>query len=274
MKLNLKRPIVFFDLETTGLNIVNDRIVEIAMLKITPDGEEILKTHLINPGIPIPPFVTTIHGISDDDVKNKPLFKQIAGSMNDFLKNCDLAGFNALRFDIPLLAEEFLRAGVDFTIKDRNIVDVQNIFHKMEQRTLEAAYRFYCNKILEGAHSAEADTKATYEVLKAQLDRYENISYTDRNGKNYLPVINDMNALSDFSAQNKNADLAGMLIYDERNDVVFNFGKYKGKSVIEQFKTEPQYYDWIMKSNFPLYTKKVLQELYFKTRSSQGFLFT
>lgn len=274
MELNLTKPIVFLDLETTGLNIAKDRIVELCFLKVTTTGEEITKTTRVNPGVPIPPQTTAIHGISDSDVADKPTFKQIAHELSTFLENCDLAGFNSTRFDIPLLVEEFLRAGVDFEVKNRRLIDAQTIFHKMEQRTLIAAYRYYCDKNLEDAHSAEADTIATYEVLKAQLDKYKDREFKDKNGKSSIPVINDMKALSEFSAQTKNFDLIGQIIYNDKNEPTFNFGKHKGTTVVEVFKKEPQYYDWIIKNDFPLYTKKVIQRLYIESKSNaQGFLF-
>ncbi len=258
MELNLTRPIAFFDLETTGLSITNDRIVEISILKAMPDGTQKTLTKLVNPTIPIPPEVTDIHGISDEDVKDKPTFAEIANELNQFLNNCDLSGYNALKFDIPMLAEEFYRAEVNFEIKHRRFIDVQNIFHKMEQRTLKAAYKFYCGKELVGAHTAEADTTATYEILKAQLDRYQDAEFTDRDGTISIPVVNEMEALHQFSKQNNNADLIGQIIFDNKNVEVFNFGKHKGKSVEELFKKEPSYYDWMMKSDFPQSTKKVI----------------
>jgi DNA polymerase-3 subunit epsilon len=274
MELNLTKPIAFFDLETTGLNIAKDRIVEFSVLKVTPEGEEIIKTSKINPTIPIPKEVSEIHGIYDKDVIDQPTFKQVAADLNQFLQNCDLAGYNALRFDIPLLVEEFLRAGVDFEMKNRRVVDVQNIFHRMEQRTLSAAYKFYCDKTLEDAHTAEADTIATYEVLKAQLDRYKDTPVKDKKGNVYTPVVNDMKALSEFTARSKNADLTGQIIFNDKNEEVFNFGKFKGQRVVDVFNKEPQYYDWMMKSDFPLYTKKVIQELYLKSRPNpQGLIF-
>ena len=216
MKLNLKKPIIFFDLETTGTNVTSDRIVEISLIKIMPDGKEIEKTRRINPGIPIPAEATAIHHITDEDVADAPLFKQIAASLADIFTGCDIAGFNSNRFDIPVLDQEFRRAGIAFDFSRARFVDVQTIFHKKEQRTLTAAYRFYCDKDLTEAHSANADTRATYEVLMAQLDRYED-----------LP--NDIEALSDFSSQNRNVDLIGRLVYDEKRREVINFGKYKGR---------------------------------------------
>jgi len=258
MELKLTRPLAFFDLETTGLNISNDRIVEISILKIMPDGSQKSLTKLLNPTIPIPAEVTKIHGISDADVADKPSFLEVANELNQFLLNCDLSGYNALKFDIPLLVEEFLRAEINFELKNRKFIDVQNIFHKMEQRTLKAAYKFYCNKDLVDAHTAEADTIATFEILKAQLDRYENTEYEDRDGMKSYPVKNDVQALHNFSIQNRNADLVGHIILNDEDIEVFNFGKHKGKAVEDIFKSEPSYYDWMMKSDFPLSTKKII----------------
>ncbi len=248
MKLALKNPIVFFDLETTGTNIVSDRIVEIAYLKIYPNGNEESKRYLVNPEMPIPQEVTAIHGISDEDVKNEPVFKELAKIIAKDIEGCDLAGYNSARFDLPLLAEEFLRANVDIDLAKRKMIDVQVIFHKMEQRTLSAAYKFYCNSELTNAHTAEADTRATYEVLKAQLDRYDNLK-------------NDVAFLADFSAQHKNADLAGRIIFNDKNEEVFNFGKYKGRRVEDVLNEDMGYYGWIMNGDFSLYTKKVLTEV-------------
>ncbi|MBQ3535907.1 MAG: 3'-5' exonuclease [Alistipes sp.] len=248
MKLNLKRPLVFFDLETTGVDTAKDRIVEISMVKVMPDGEEIVRTRLINPQMHIPEDATAIHGITDEDVKDQPTFAQIAKSLYKFIEGCDFGGFNSNRFDLPMLVEEFLRAGVDVDFKSRKFIDVQNIFHKMEQRTLVAAYKFYCDKDLTDAHSAEADTRATYEVLKAQLDRYAELQ-------------NDVTALAEFSARGETADYAGRIGYNEKGEEVFNFGKYKGVKVSEVFQREPSYYDWMMKGDFPLYTKKVITEI-------------
>ena len=248
MKLNLKRPIVFFDLETTGVDTAKDRIVEISMVKVMPDGEEIIKTRRINPQMHIPEDATAVHGITDEDVKDAPTFAQIAKSLSQFIEGCDFGGFNSNRFDLPMLVEEFLRAGVDVDFKKRKFIDVQNIFHKMEQRTLVAAYKFYCDKELDGAHSAEVDTKATYEVLKAQLDRYPELQ-------------NDIAALAEFSTRGETADYAGRIIYNEKGEEVFNFGKYKGMSVSEVFRKDPSYYAWMMNGDFPLYTKKVITEI-------------
>lgn len=245
MKLNLTRPICFFDLETTGVNVAKDRIVEISVLKVHPDGKEENHTWLVNPTIPIPPETTAVHGISDADVADKPTFKELANEIHNLIKDSDLAGFNSNRFDIPLLAEEMLRADVDFELKNRNAVDVQTIFHKMEQRTLSAAYKFYCDQDLENAHSASADTLATYEVLKAQLDRYGDLE-------------NNMKSLAEFSARKKFADFAGFIAFNKAGEEVFAFGKHKGKKVEEILDQEPGYFGWIQNADFPLYTKKVL----------------
>lgn len=258
MELNLTRPLAFFDLETTGIKIATDRIIEISILKAYPDGSTKIKTKRVNPGIPIPWESTMIHGIKDEDVKDEPTFPQLAHELSQFLDNCDLAGFNSNHFDIPLLAEEFLRADVEFELKGRRFVDVQNIFHRMEPRNLRAAYRFYCDKELINAHSAEADTIATYEVMKSQIERYKDVIIKDRNGKELKPFSNDIKSLSEFAHTTRNADLVGHIIYNDKNVEVFNFGKYKGKSVEEIFNAEPSYYDWIMKSEFPLSTKKVV----------------
>lgn len=261
MELTLTRPLAFFDLETTGIRVATDRIVEISILRLQPDGQKKILTRRIHPGVPIPPEVTAIHGISDDDVKDCPKFAELAHELVQFLENCDLAGYNSNHFDIPLLAEEFLRAGIEFDLKGRRFVDVQNIFHKMEPRNLSAAYKFYCAKDLENAHSAEADTVATYEILKAQLDRYDGVEYRDRNGKVSQPVLNDVKALSDFSWANRAVDLIGHIVYNEKNVEVFNFGKHKGKAVSQVLRDEPSYYDWMMKGEFPLSTKQVLTRL-------------
>lgn len=253
MQLNIKNPLIFIDLETTGLDIVNDRIVEISALKLMPNGQREIKTRRVNPTIPISPEATAVHGITNDDVKDEPTFKMMAKSLAAYMEGCDLAGFNSNRFDFPLLSEEFLRAGVDFDFRKRKFIDVQTIFHKMERRTLEAAYKFYCDKVLEDAHSAEADTIATFEVLEAQLDRYPELE-------------NDVDFLAEFSTQNKNVDFLGRIIYDDNGVEVFNFGKHKGKSVEEIFQKEPSYYNWMMNGDFPLYTKKVLTNIYLRLK--------
>ena len=245
MKLNLKNPIVFFDLETTGTDIVHDRIVEISYHKVYPNGREGTKTLRINPQMPIPPASTAVHGITDEDVKDCPTFKEVAREIARDIEGCDLAGYNSNRFDVPMLAEELLRADVDLDLKRRKFVDVQVIFHKMEQRTLAAAYKFYCHKELTDAHTAEADTMATYEVLQAQLDRYPELQ-------------NDVDFLAKFTTQSNNADFAGRIVYNERGEEVFNFGKYKGKKVTDVFNTDIGYYGWMMSNDFALHTKKVL----------------
>jgi len=258
MELKLTRPIAFFDIETTGTNIVADRIVEISILKILPDGEKEILTHRINPGMHIPEEVVAIHGIRDEDIKDCPHFSDLAASLHQFLANCDLAGYNSNKFDIPFIVEEFLRAGIEFELKGRRFVDIQNIFHKMEQRTLRAAYKFYCDKELVGAHGAEVDTLATYEVLKAQLDRYKETEFIDQDKKKTFPIQNDIQALYEFSFNSNFADFVGHIAFNQKKVEVFNFGKHKGKPVEEIFRIEPSYYDWMMKSDFPLFTKKLI----------------
>jgi len=248
MKLNLKNPLVFFDIESTGLSVASDRIVEISAVKVFPDGSREVRTRRINPTIPISPEAQAVHGISDADVAGEPTFKQVARSLARWMEGCDIAGYNSMKFDIPLLSEEFMRAGVDFDFRKRKLVDVQNIFHKMEQRTLVAAYRFYCDKDLEQAHSAEADTMATYEVLMAQLDKYPQLE-------------NDIRFLADFTTKTKFADYAGRIVYDDKGEPLFNFGKHKGRPVKEVLAKEPSYYSWIMNGDFTQDTKKVLTEI-------------
>ena len=262
MKLNLKRPLAFFDLETTGVNVASDRIVEISILKAMPDGTEDVKTMRINPGIPIPLESSLIHGIYDEDIKNAPTFKQAGEELARFLDDCDLAGYNSNRFDIPVLMEEFLRAGIDFDIDNRQFVDVQNIFHQMEQRTLKAAYQFYCGKNIENAHSAEADIKATYEVLKAQIEKYENKDWEDKKGVISKPVQNNIDALHKFTNLNKPVDFAARMVYNEDGVEVINFGKHKGRAVEDVFQSEPSYYNWMLNGDFPLYTKKCLEKIW------------
>lgn len=243
MKLKLQRPIVFFDLETTGTSVTHDRIVEISIIKIFPDGSETIHSRRINPGMHIPEEATAIHHITDEDVADQPRFEQIAQKLALFITGCDIAGFNSTRFDLPLLDQEFHRAGIDFDFSDVKFIDVQNIFHKKEQRTLVAAYRFYCNRDLENAHSATADTRATYEVLLAQLERYPDLG-------------TDVESLSEFSAMNRSVDFVGRLVLDDKGREVINFGKYKGRLAEEVLSIEPGYYDWIMKSDFPSSTQK------------------
>jgi DNA polymerase III subunit epsilon len=248
LNLNLKRPIAFLDLETTGINVSTDRIVELSVLKISPNGKEEWMSTRVNPEMAIPPKSTAIHGIKDEDVSNSPTFREIGRNLATFLEGCDLAGYNAIKFDIPVLAEEFLRVNIDFTFKKRKYVDVQVIFHKKEQRTLSAAYLFYCKKDLKNAHSSKADTEATYEILKSQLDTYKDLE-------------NDVEKLADFSSFNSNVDFAGRIILDDNGVEIFNFGKHKGKSVEAVFSDEPAYYSWMMNGEFPLYTKKILTEI-------------
>lgn len=248
MKLELTRPICFFDLETTGINVVKDRIVEIAILKIFPNGNKESKTWLVNPEMSIPPVVTAIHGISDKDVANEPTFKDLSKEIYQLIKDCDLGGFNSDRFDIPLLAEEMIRADIDFDMKNTVSIDVQTIFHKMEKRTLEAAYKFYCNKDLTDAHSAAADTNATYEVLLSQLDRYPDLE-------------NNVKKLAAFSSHKRTVDFAGFIVLDEDDEAMFSFGKHKGKKVNDVLDKEPGYFSWILNADFPLYTKKVLTQI-------------
>ena len=258
MKLNLKNPIVFFDLETTGTNINTDRIVEICYLKVYPNGNEETKTMRINPEMHIPEQSSAIHGIYDADVADCPTFKEVAKEIARDIEGCDLAGFNSNRFDIPVLAEEFLRAGVDIDMMKRKFIDVQVIYHKLEQRTLSAAYKFYCGKNLEDAHTAEADTRATYEVLKSQLDRYPE------------ELQNDMAFLAEYSSFNKNVDFAGRIVYDDKGVEVFNFGKYKGMSVSEVLQKDPGYYSWILNGDFTLNTKNVLTKIRLREMSMKG----
>jgi DNA polymerase-3 subunit epsilon len=246
MSLKLHKPICFFDLETTGIQVSKDRIVEISILKVFPNGNKESKTWLVNPEMNIPQETTAIHGISNEKVANEPTFKELAPAIYQMIKDADLAGFNSDRFDIPLLAEEMLRAEIDFDMKNTVTVDVQTIFHKKEQRTLSAGYKFYCGKDLDGAHSAAVDTNATYEILLAQLERYPDLTNSS------------IKELSEFSTRKKSVDFAGFIVLDKQNKEVFSFGKHKGKLVEEVLQTEPGYYNWIQNADFPLYTKKVL----------------
>ncbi|HOI49882.1 MAG TPA: 3'-5' exonuclease [Prolixibacteraceae bacterium] len=261
MKLQLKNPLVFLDLETTGINIASDRVVEIALLKIDLDGSEEEKVYRINPEMPIPERAAQIHGITDEDVKEAPTFREVAKTLAKFLEGCDLAGFNSNRFDIPLLAEEFLRADVDIDLKKRKFIDVQAIFHKMEKRTLAAAFKYYCDKELTDAHSALADTRATFEVLEAQLDLYQGVEYEDVNGSKSMPIVNNVEKLSEFSAYDRNVDFVGRIVYNDKGVEIFNFGKNKGIPVETVLREQPGYYGWIMNGDFPLYTKKVLTQI-------------
>lgn len=260
MSLNLKNPLAFFDLETTGTSIAKDRIVELSFIKVLPNGERIVKTSKINPTVPIPAETSAIHGIFDEDVKDSPTFKSIAKSLAKFLEGADLAGFNILKFDVPLLVEEFLRAGVEFDVDKRKIVDAQKIFHMMEKRTLGAAFKFYCDKTLEDAHSAEADTQATLEVLMAQVVRYDGMMAVDNLGKQVGMIKNDMEILHKLTSSNM-VDLAGRFVFNNQGIEVFNFGKHKGKPVAEVLKQDYGYYDWMMKGEFPLDTKRRLTEI-------------
>lgn len=256
MQLKLNRPIIFFDLETTGVNVTEDRIVEISLIKVWPDGHEMERTRRLNPERPIPEAATAVHGITDADVAGEPTFKQIAASLAEIFSDADIAGFNSNRFDIPILIEEFHRAGIAFDLSKKKLVDVQTIFHKKEQRTLVAAYKFYCDKDLEGAHSANADTRATYEVLCAQLDRYSD-----------LP--NDINALADYSSHNRNVDFAGRLVYDDQRREVINFGKHKGKLAEEVLRTDTGYYGWIMQGDFAQDTKNAFSRIFLRVHASK-----
>lgn len=254
MNLNLKRPLIIFDLETTGTNVTRDRIVEISVIKVMPDGSEIEKTRRINPEMHIPEASTAIHHITDEDVRDCPTFRQIAKSLSELFADSDIAGFNSNKFDVPMLIEEFGRAGISFNVSDRDFIDVQNIFHKMEQRTLVAAYRFYCGKELENSHSANADTRATYEVLKSQLDRYPTLE-------------NDVTKLAEFSSSGRPLDLSARIVLNEKDEPVFNFGKHKGTPVKEVLRKEPSFFSWMMQGDFPRNTKDVLMQL--KAKYSQ-----
>ncbi|MBP6414699.1 MAG: 3'-5' exonuclease [Bacteroidia bacterium] len=254
--ITLHKPLAFFDLETTGVTVGADRIVEISILKLMPDGSRPIYTRRINPEMPIPIGASKVHGIYDADIANEPNFLTLAPEINAFIGNADLAGYNSNKFDIPMLVDEFLRVDYHFEMKGRRMIDVQNIFHKMEQRTLAAAYKFYCNKQIENAHSAEADIIATYEVFVAQLERY--------------PELNtDIDTLHQFTSMNKNVDLAGRIIFNEKNEEVFNFGKHKGRTVKDVFEKESSYYDWMLKGDFPAETKQVLTALRLRGMSSK-----
>ncbi|MDN3585790.1 exonuclease domain-containing protein [Pedobacter aquatilis] len=270
MKLNLKRPLAFFDLEATGINVGADRIVEIAILKAMPEGDEIVKTWRVNPEMPIPLQTSLIHGIYDEDIAGEPTFSELAKEIAEFIGESDLAGYNSNKFDIPMLLEEFLRADVDFDMSNRKFVDVQNIFHQMEQRTLKAAYKFYCNEDLVNAHAAEADVIATYKVLLGQLDMYQDKEFEDKQGVKSKPVVNDVDALHTFTNINKLVDFAGRMVYNDKNEVCFNFGKHKGKTTEQVFSIEPSYYAWMKNGDFPLYTKKKLDEEWAKFNAKKN----
>ena len=264
MKLNFKRSVAFFDLETTGTNITSDRIIEISIVKVHPNEEKEILTKRVDPGMPIPAESSAIHGIFDEDIKGLPSFKDEAKEFHAFLEGCDLGGFNHIKFDIPVLVEEFLRAGVDFNLEGRKILDAQQIFFMMEPRTLTAAYRYYCDKELEGAHGAEADALATYEVFKSQVERYDGKVIKDHNGNDFIPVKNDMDLIHETTAK-KFADFAGRIVYNDNGDECINFGKHKGKPIKQVLMEEPGYYDWMMRGDFPLYTKKVLTAVKLKS---------
>ncbi len=260
MILNLKNPLAFFDLETTGVNVSRDHIIEISIIKLLPDGTSEQLHFLLDPGIPIPAETSKIHGIYDDDVKGQPSFKEVAKKLVSFLEGADLAGFSIINFDVPMLVEEFLRADVEFDVSKKKIIDAQKLFHLMEKRNLEAAYKFYCGKELSNSHSAEADTQASLEVLEAQINKYQGKEAFNNLGKKIGIVENDMEVLHKLTLSNK-VDLAGRIARNENGDEIFNFGKYKGKLVREIFEKEPQYYDWIMKGDFPLDTKRRVTEI-------------
>jgi len=260
MNLHLKNPLVFFDLETTGINVVKDRIVEVAFLKVMPNGEKHSFVKRINPEMPIPEHSSKIHGIYDHDLVDAPTFRQIAKNLANFLEGCDLAGYNIIRFDVPILVEAFLRESIDFDVSRRKLIDAQRIFHLMEPRTLSAAYKFYCHQELINAHSAEADNLATFEVLNSQIEYYKDKALVDEHGKETFPIQNDMQVLNDLTNQ-KMVDFAGRMTYDEKGEIVFNFGKHRSKKVTDILKAEPSYYDWMMKGDFALNTKQKLTEI-------------
>jgi DNA polymerase-3 subunit epsilon len=260
MSLNLKNPLVIFDLETTGIKIAEDRIIEYSFVKINPDGTREVKTQRINPTIPIPEETSLIHGIYDNDVADAPTFKMVAKNLAKWLEGCDLGGFNVIRFDVPMLVEEFLRADVNFEIKNRKLIDAQRFFHLMEKRNLSAAYKFYCGKTLDNAHSAEADTLATVAVLEAQVEKYNNLEVKDNLGKPIGMFKNDMESLHNLTFT-KMADLAGRMVYNNNDEIVFNFGKHRGKKVVDVLKKEPSYFDWMMKGDFTQDTKRRLTEI-------------
>lgn len=270
MKLNLKRPLAFFDLEATGVNVGADRIVEIAILKAMPNGTEEVKTWRVNPEMPIPLQTSLIHGIYDEDIANSPTFRDLAKEIAGFIGESDLAGYNSNKFDIPMLLEEFLRADIDFDMNNRKFVDVQNIFHQMEQRTLKAAYKFYCQEDLINAHAAEADVIATYKVLLGQLEMYKEKEFEDKQGVKSIPVVNDVAALHTFTNIHKPVDFAGRMVYNDKNEVCFNFGKHKGKTTQQVFAVEPSYYAWMKQGDFPLYTKKKLDEEWAKFNAKKN----
>ncbi len=260
MKLHLKNPLVFFDLETTGMNVATDRTIELSFLKIHPNDRQEVKNYLVNPGMPIPNEVSLIHGIYDKDVADAPLFKNIAKELQKFLEGCDLAGYNIIKFDVPMLVEEFLRNDIDFDVSKRKLIDAQKLFFLMEKRTLSAALKFYCGKEMNNAHSAEADTMATYEVLKKQIEMYDDKEVEDALGNKLGVIKNDMDVLHKITLNNM-VDLAGRIVFNKKGEEVFNFGKHRGKRVVDVFNSEPNYYDWMLKNDFPLDTKRKLTEI-------------
>ncbi|MEO8762517.1 MAG: 3'-5' exonuclease [Bacteroidia bacterium] len=264
--LNLSKPLVFIDLETTGVNPASDRIIDIAMLKALPDGTTETKKWRVNPGVSIPEATTKIHGITNEDVKDSPLFATIAKQVLDFIGQADLGGYNSTRFDIPLLIEECMRAGFDFDLKNRNLVDAQHIFYMMEPRNLTAAYKYYCNKKLENAHSAEADIKATYEVFCAQIEKYKDVQIETKSGELITPIHNNINTLASYTNDNKAVDLVGRIAMNAKGEEVFNFGKHKDKAVEAIFKKEPSYYHWMMQGDFTHYTKKIITQIMLRTK--------
>lgn len=268
LNLNLKNPLVFFDLETTGINIVKDRIVEYAFVKVMPNGDIETKEGKVNPEMPIPAETTAIHGISDEDIKDAPTFKQVAKTLVNFLEGCDLSGYNILRFDVPMLVEEFLRVEVDFRTDNRKLVDAQKIFHLMEPRNLAAAYKFYCNKSLKDAHTALADTMATFHVLNAQVEHYKGVKIEDKNGNEIEPIHNDMATLHELTQSNL-VDLAGRMVFNAKGVEVFNFGKYRNQPVGDVLKKDPHYYQWMLKGDFPRDTKRKLTEIKLRSFNSK-----
>ncbi|HEX7413153.1 MAG TPA: 3'-5' exonuclease [Bacteroidia bacterium] len=264
--LNLSKPLVFIDLETTGTNPASDRIIDAALLKALPDGTTETKTWRVNPGVPIPEATTKIHGITNEDVVDAPLFAVVAPTLLDFIGSADLGGYNSTRFDIPLLIEECMRAGFDFDLKNRKLIDAQHIFYMMEPRNLGAAYKFYCNKKLENAHSAEADITATYEVLLAQIEKYKDVQIETKNGELITPIHNNINLLAAHTNDNRAVDLVGRIVLNHKGIEVFNFGKYKDKPIEEVFKKEPSYYHWMMQGDFTHYTKKIITQIMLRTK--------
>lgn len=268
MNLHLKSPLAFFDLETTGINISHDRIVELFVLKVTPAGQETVFAQLLHPGMPIPPESSLFHGITDEKVKDAPPFKEIAKNLARFLEGCDLAGFNIVKFDVPLLVEEFLRAGVEFDVSKRKLIDAQKIFHMMEKRTLSAAYRFYCKRNLDNAHSAEADARATFEILQKQVELYAGQPVEDNKGEVVGMIENDMDVLHRLTLTNM-VDLAGRIVLNDEGVEIFNFGKHKDKPVLDVLRREPSYYDWMINGDFPLDTKRRLTEIRLRELTSR-----